>query len=126
MRSLVRRAVVAAIGTLLFASTSRAQPTRTPLASGWRIQSSAVVRAKGEAISRPGFSADGWHAATVPGTVVGALVEDGRFPDPYFGMNLRTMPGTTYPIGAQFALLPVPNDSPYKPSWWYRREFEVS
>src|SRR5437870_2398836 len=102
-----------------------ADTVRLPLASGWAIQSSAAVPAKGGAISRAGFSTGGWHAASVPGTVVGALVEAGRLPDPYVGTNLRSFPGTTYPIGAQFANLPMPADSPYKPSWWYRKEFEL-
>ncbi len=61
----------------------------------------------------------------VPNTVVGALVESGHFPDPYFGMNLRTIPGTTYPIGERFTLLPTPADSPFKPSWWYRTELDA-
>src|SRR5438477_11353770 len=104
--------------------TAAAQ-TRVPLASGWRIQSSAAVPAKGDAISRPGFATAGWHPATVPGTVFGALVEEGQFPNLFVGMNLRSVPGTTYPIGAQFANLAMPQDSPYKPSWWYRTEIDL-
>src|SRR5438034_1147851 len=84
-------------------SVSGAEAVRIPLASGWAIQSSAAVAAGGDAVSRPGFSVEGWHPASVPGTVVGALVDEGRFPNPYAGMNLRAMPGTTYPIGGQFA-----------------------
>src|SRR5262245_25016016 len=122
MPCFLRRILLVAMATTAGTPVAVAQPLRVPLASGWRIQSSALTPAKGDAISRRGFSTDGWHAATVPGTVVGALVEAGRFPDPYVGMNLRSMPGTTYPIGSQFALLPVPADSPYKPPWWYRRE----
>src|SRR5919197_1145506 len=33
--------------------------------------------------------------------------------------------GLTYPVGEQFALLPMPADSPYNVSWWYRREFDL-
>jgi exo-1,4-beta-D-glucosaminidase len=91
----------------------------------WTLQSSAAVKAGGAEISRPGFTTDGWHSIRVPNTVVGALVENGTYPDPYFGMNLRKIPGTTYPIGQRFTLLPMPADSPFKPSWWYRTEFEV-
>jgi exo-1,4-beta-D-glucosaminidase len=98
---------------------------RLPLKTGWAIQSSAKVQEKGDAISRAGFVTDGWHTVTVPNTVVGALVENGTYPDPYFGMNLRSIPGTTYPIGERFTLLPTPAESPFKPSWWYRTEFEV-
>jgi exo-1,4-beta-D-glucosaminidase len=114
---------------LTLASAREASPeaaARTVLGQGWRLQSSAQARAAGAEISRPGFPAEGWHAVTVPNTVVGALVENGTYPDPYFGMNLRQIPGTTYPIGQRFTLLPMPANSPFKPSWWYRTEFEVS
>ena len=72
-----------------------------------------------------GFVPDGWHKARVPNTVVGALVEDGTYADPYFGMNLRKIPGTTYKIGERFTLIPTPDDSPFKPAWWYRTEFDL-
>jgi exo-1,4-beta-D-glucosaminidase len=98
---------------------------RRPLRSGWTIQSSAQVAEKGAALSRPGYRPKGWYKVTVPNTVVGALVENGMYRDPYFGMNLRAIPGTTYPIGERFTLLPMPADSPFKPSWWYRTEFTV-
>src|SRR2546422_6375818 len=104
---------------------SAADQIRLPLAAGWTIQSSAAAAEKGDSISRPGFSTAGWHQASVPGTVVAALVEEGQFPNLYTGMNLRAVPGTTYPIGAQFANLPMPADSPYKSSWWYRKEFDL-
>jgi exo-1,4-beta-D-glucosaminidase len=116
---------LAAMGIALSSTASHAESFRMPLASGWAVQSSASVAPTGDAISRPGFSTDGWHSATVPGTILGALVDEGRYPNLYTGMNLRTVPGTTYPVGAQFALLPIPADSPYKKAWWYRREFEV-
>jgi exo-1,4-beta-D-glucosaminidase len=126
MSRILFRAVIAGLGGALCASVSAAQTVRIPLDAGWKIQSSAATAAKGDAISRAGFATDGWHPAAVPGTVVGALVEEGEFPNPFVGMNLRAMPGTTYPVGAQFALLPMPAGSPYKVSWWYRREFDLS
>ena len=104
---------------------SAGQDNRIRLAEGWTLQSSAVVKSRGEVVSGPGLDTKGWHRITVPNTVVGALVENGHFPDPYFGMNLRKIPGTTYPIGQRFTLLPTPKDSPFKPSWWYRREFDI-
>jgi exo-1,4-beta-D-glucosaminidase len=119
------RVAIALLGAAFWPALSRAESFRAPLATGWTIQSSAAVKATGPAISEPGFSTTGWHPATVPGTVVGALVEQGVFKDPYVGMNLRSIPGTTYPIGEEFALLPIPANSPYKPSWWYRKEFDV-
>ncbi len=44
-------------------------------------------------------------------------------PDPYFGDNLRQIPGTSYPIGDNFSNLPMPPESPYHCGWWYRDEF---
>jgi exo-1,4-beta-D-glucosaminidase len=123
--SIVHVTAALAIGAVCASRASAAEAIRVPLASGWSIQSSASVQSGGDAISRVGFSTGGWHAATVPGTVFGALVEQGQFPNITTGMNLRNAPGTTYPIGAQFANLPMPATSPYKPSWWYRREFEL-
>src|SRR5438067_1247839 len=126
MRRLHLHVLIALLAAALWPAAASAQSFREPLATGWTIQTSAVVTATGETISQPGFSTAGWHAATVPGTVVGALVEEGTFKDPYFGMNLRSLPGTTYPIGQQFALLPMPANSPYKVSWWYRKEFDLT
>lgn len=98
---------------------------RLPLKSGWMLRSSAQVGDSGEVLSQPGFATEGWHAITVPNTVVGALVENGHYRDPYFGMNLRSIPGTSYPIGERFTLLPMPEDSPFHSSWWYRTELTL-
>ena len=46
--------------------------------------------------------------------MLAAQVKAGVFPDPYFGDNLRQIPGTSYPIGHNFANLPMPADSPYR------------
>ena len=67
------------------------------LRENWFLQSSADVRSDGPTISRTGFSTEGWYPATLPSTVLSALVEDKIYPDPYVGMNLRSIPGTTYP-----------------------------
>jgi exo-1,4-beta-D-glucosaminidase len=92
-----------------------------PLSDGWSLQSSAKVEAKGEAISTPAFQPKGWYAVNVPSTVVAALVKHKVYPDPDFGMNLRLIPGTTYPIGTNFSNVPMPPDSPFASSWWYRK-----
>jgi len=46
-------------------------------------------------------------------------------PDPYFGDNLRHLPGMGYPLGENFSKLPMPADSPYRCGWWYRLAFDV-
>jgi exo-1,4-beta-D-glucosaminidase len=119
IRSLSALAVILATAGPLVADD-----TRLPL-TAWTIRSSAGLAAQGAAVSTAGFAAAGWHKARVPNTVVAALVEDGTYPDPYFGMNLRSIPGTSYKIGERFTLIPTPPESPFKPAWWYRTEFDL-
>ena len=88
------------------------------------MQTSRKVQATGDAISTSKFETKGWYKTSVPMTVVAVRVAGGEFPDPYYGINLRKVPGiTAYKIGEQFAHKPIPDDSPYAASWWYRREF---
>ena len=88
------------------------------------MQTSRKVQATGDVISRSKFHTKGWYRTSVPMTVVGVRVTGGEFPDLYYGMNLRKIPGiTAYRIGEQFAHKPIPDDSPYAASWWYRTEF---
>jgi exo-1,4-beta-D-glucosaminidase len=98
---------------------------RINLHSDWELQSSCSVTAAGDAISMPGFDAKDWHKTEVPSTVVAALVADKTYPDPDLGENLRSIPGTTYPIGKNFSGMPMSKDSPFHCSWWYRTEFEL-
>ena len=95
------------------------------LRENWFIQSSADVHADGVAISTVGFQSSGWYPATVPTTVLSALVEDKVYPDPYSGMNLRSIPGTSYPIFEDFSNIMMPPASPFRHSWWYRTEFKL-
>jgi exo-1,4-beta-D-glucosaminidase len=95
------------------------------LREGWSLQSSGKVDEKGEVLSTPEFQPRNWYTVTVPTTVVAALVEQKVYPDPDFGTNLRSFPGVTYPIGANFSNLPMQQDSPFIVPWWYRKEFVV-
>ncbi len=112
--------------TTSFAQTgSKSADSKFSLNDGWALQSSAKVAEKGEAIASPSFQPKDWIKANVPTTVVAAQVNSGLLPDPFFGMNLRQYPGVSYPIGANFSNLPMPPDSPYAVSWWYRKEFTL-
>src|SRR5271165_5364111 len=95
------------------------------LREGWAIQSSADVHETGDAISTPGFKARDWYPATLPSTVLSALVKDRVYPDPYTGVNLRSIPGTSYPIFHDFSELMMPPGSPFAHSWWFRTDFQV-
>ena len=52
---------------------------------------------------------DDWYNATVPGTVLRTLVDQGVYPDPYYGLNN----------------LSIPEDLCRK-DWWYRCSFDLS
>jgi exo-1,4-beta-D-glucosaminidase len=99
--------------------------TAVPLRDGWRLQSACKLQAAGDSIATHGFSTEGWLKISVPSTVLAAQAAAGVVPDPYFGANLRELPGTSYPIGKNFSNLPMPEDSPYRCGWWYRTEFPV-
>ncbi|HEY1497707.1 MAG TPA: hypothetical protein VGF49_24290, partial [Candidatus Solibacter sp.] len=109
---------------LTYVSLAAAQ-SKILLRENWAIQSSVEVREDGAALSTPGFAPRGWHAATVPTTVFSALVKAGVYPDPYFGTNLRSAPGTSYPVGVNFSNLPMPSDSPFNKPWWFRTTFRL-
>jgi exo-1,4-beta-D-glucosaminidase len=96
-----------------------------PLHEGWALQSSAKLAATGEAISTTSFKTGDWIQADVPTTVVAAQVRNQLLPDPFYGMNMRQYPGVSYPVGFNFSNVPMPPDSPYAASWWYRKEFTL-
>src|SRR5271163_1101710 len=96
-----------------------------PLREGWTLQSSAKITGTGEAISASSFQVENWIPADVPTTVVAAQVKNGLLPDPFYGTNLRQYTGVSYPIGFNFSNVPMPPDSPYAVSWWYRNQFTL-
>src|SRR5579864_5468646 len=115
---LARLVWVAAIGTAALGA-------ELPLADGWALQSSCEAKAAGTEVSVPGFATEGWHHTQVPSTVVAALVADKTYPDPFYGMNLRSFPGMDYRIGGLFSNLDMPENSPFKCPWLYRTEFQT-
>jgi exo-1,4-beta-D-glucosaminidase len=75
-----------------------------------------AVAEDGGAISVPGFYSSGWLKALVPGTVLGGLVTNGVYPEPYFGLNnaheLNLIPDISE-AGREFY------------TYWFRTEFEL-
>ncbi|MGD0045425.1 MAG: sugar-binding domain-containing protein [Bryobacteraceae bacterium] len=103
-------------------SCLHAADTRLPLGSGWYIQPSTDA-VQDEVLANTPFDPRHSYRASVPSTVMAALVADHVYPDPTFGMNLRTIPGATYPIGENFSNIPMPPGSAFRSSWWYRTQF---
>ena len=99
------------------------QEHSSDLRHGWQVQSGCKTKDGGEKISRADYVASGWIVTDVPATVLAAQVGDGQFEAPFFGMNLRKIAGTDYPIGKVYGYLPMAEDSPYRCTWWYRNVF---
>jgi hypothetical protein len=90
------------------AAGSKGLPAPLRLASGWELQDAGQVPQTGEALSRTDYQPAGWHRATVPGTVLTSLVNDGIYPEPLYGENNRTNS--------------IP-DSLCRTDYWYRTTF---
>src|SRR5262245_51062148 len=103
------------LSLVIVCSSSFAQPravavrdtSRIDLKQNWRIQSSAKLRQAGAEISTPGIDTTTWYRSSVPSTVLNALVQNKVYPDPYFGMYLRSFPGIAGDIGDNFSNLPM-------------------
>ena len=109
---------------ILFAAVAEAQTTdpvqQIPLRDGWTVQSSAKTSARGDEISKGSFTTADWYPTSVPKTVLAVLVDNKVFPDPYYGTNLKSIPG--YLPGNW---LIMKKGSPFRDPWWYRVEFSV-
>ncbi|WP_121714511.1 discoidin domain-containing protein [Streptomyces sp. E5N91] len=79
-----------------------------PLESGWTLTLDDWAEGDGPALSKSGVDTSRWLPATVPGTVLGSLVDQGKLPDPVAGLNNLRVP-----------------EALSRHSWWYRRDFEV-
>ena len=147
LSSVLRRVLLfAAIVSLfipcsVFAATLPAPVMRLDLHTGWQVQSACVLQGSstglaglknnnspeldGEILSSQLYRPIGWMPATVPTTVVAAQVAAGAIKDPFYGMNLRKLPGMDYPLGSVFSNLAMLDTSPYKCGWWYRTQFRL-
>ena len=113
----LRTAMLMLACTTCAASSAIAHTTPPPveITGGWQLQDIAKVAGDGAAVSRPGYRPDHWYRATVPGTVLTSLVNDGVYPEPLYGENNRPdkIPEslcrtaywyrTTFPVPASFA-----------------------
>jgi hypothetical protein len=77
--------------------------------SGWVLTLDDWTNgASGATLSGPSVDTSTWLPATVPGTVLGSLVEQGQLPDPVYGMNNLHIP-----------------EALSRHAWWYRRAFSI-
>ncbi|NKE61916.1 glycosyl hydrolase [Lentzea sp. PSKA42] len=79
------------------------------LSSGWHLTMDDFAgTADGAALAKPGVDTAKWLDATVPGTVLTSLVDQGHFPDPVSGMHNMKIP-----------------EALSRHAWWYRRTFPL-
>ena len=95
------------------------------LSRDWQIQSSDSINKTGDLISTESFVPEKWYKTTVPATVLSVLIDNKVYPDPFFGMNLRSIPGTDYGLFRNFSNLSMSEKSPFRVPWWYRTEFQL-
>ena len=119
--------VLVTVATAYFSGVAAAavSPGKTLLADGWAIQSSPKIQAGGETISTTAYKPADWFSATTPSTVVGCLVENKLYPDPFFGTNLLALPGMS-PTNRISANTALSAGNPFSVSWWYRKEFKIA
>ncbi|HTX73008.1 MAG TPA: hypothetical protein VMC79_09310, partial [Rectinemataceae bacterium] len=105
------------------------------LKEDWFLHSSRDFGSHGDRISRPGHPVGTWYPVSLPCTVLDGLVRNSVLPEPYEGLAFKRLPGyravtqnaVTYQEELHnFSDVPLPDDSPFRDSWWYRREFDLS
>ena len=113
---------------LAFAGEGQAQSLdRHDINTGWRMQDAAKVLKEGRdngwlkinsakmpeaglELSKLSYKADGWYDATVPGTVLTTLVDNGVYEEPMYGENNRPEVIPEYLCHTD---------------WWYRKEVDI-
>jgi hypothetical protein len=76
------------------------------LNQGWELASDEMVTLGMGSPLGIDYNTANWYNATVPGTVLTTLVNQGVYPDPYIGLNNMSIP-----------------DSLCRQIWWYRLQF---
>jgi exo-1,4-beta-D-glucosaminidase len=119
----------AALSNTTKADGPDSSPDEMVLKDDWFIQSSVLVDNGGEVLSNRGFVPEGWHKATVPCTVLSALVRSGVYPDPRIGLNSYRIPDSSDEFNqkydlAKYSHLPDKRN-PWRDPYWYRTEFDI-
>jgi hypothetical protein len=89
-------------------SLTSTSPGEWTFTDGWELQAAPKVNADETQISQPTYKTSGWMRATVPGTVLTTMIDDGVYPDSDFGLNNMAIP-----------------ESLNKQDYWYRNEFTL-
>ncbi|HCC52986.1 MAG TPA: glycoside hydrolase family 2, partial [Porphyromonadaceae bacterium] len=77
------------------------------VSDGWELGTSTQVLESDRSIFNTDFDTKDWYNATVPGTILTTLVNQGVYPEPAFGLNNMSIPDTLCRM-----------------DWWYRSVFD--
>ncbi len=94
----------------------------------WKVTSSLQAGNDGRKLTTERINTSGWASTSVPATVLTALVRNGVYPNPYFGMNNMLIPDASDYYNTDYNLLQyshIANTNPWKNPYWYRNEFVV-
>jgi exo-1,4-beta-D-glucosaminidase len=80
----------------------------------WEIQSSAKSQNGGAEVSSGDFSTKEWFAVSGRATVMAGLLENGKYPDLFYGDNLRAVE------------IPDASGNQIVVPWWYRTQFTLA
>lgn len=83
-------------------------PITIILNDNWKIRSSEAISQSGNTLSTDASISKDWLPAVVPSTILGTLVANKVYTDPYFGENLKA----------------IPTDQ-FKAPWWYTTTFHI-
>ena len=77
------------MGGAVASAASSSLPLPMTISDGWQLQDAAKVPEAGSIIASASYKPQGWYIATVPGTVLTSLVNNGVYPEPLYGENNR-------------------------------------
>jgi len=93
----------------------RASENEWIISGGWELAAAKKIHSNGSQISDPAVNTGSWMNATVPGTILTTLVNQGYYPDPLFGMNNLAIPDTLCRTDWWYrTMLPLPDGSQNK------------
>ena len=99
------------------------------LLTHWRLKSSTQVTPLGNVLSLPTYQTHDWYQATVPTSVLGALVKAGVYPDPHFDLNDLKIPDASDNLNKRLGLSKYSYikgvANPFKDPYWFRTTFLV-
>ena len=94
---------------LITACNEKSNVEEIKLSKDWKLVSAKEISSGGSELSSVKNSSEKWIEATIPTTVLGALVDAGVYEDPFYGDNLAHIPA-----------------EPFENSWWFLKEFSIN